>query len=1124
MKRLIMLTLLLAAGAWGAITITDIQSNKLFQRIDRSTGYPPIVDQATGLLSDSVAPIPIVYTLTDAQDSVMALVLSYTDYLDTVTNWKKISTSPSSGVHTDTLKYVVHNNFQYRLEVKEMPSNNISSGTTAWGVGMFIAPGICQSHATGYATDSLYYQMQNNGIAFKYTSGAWYPFTSNFQSASQTDSVNSIFGRLVDSLYSGMTRKILIGVIDRAVGNRGMIGTPTVSYWYNRNAADPDDATYQYGWWLNVIQNYKPEIIINFQGEKDSENNIARADYVAAWKTIYNTWMLADLGYKPRAFVIGLEAWPMGSTTGSVAKIQMAHGDLPDDTAIFYGSSTYDLKLNTGVDIYNSNVVNGAYYHLTASSQNIVGGRCAGNIIKYFNGTIDDGYRFRILSDTMKSPMNISIGIEIPSGDAVTAYKPNGFTVKNKFRYITPLRVASSGSGLWNMQIADLGIKQTPILWAYAYTDKDPIDSVIYSDNGIPLEPFSVLDTLTIASTIYAKTDTIKYWLGTTSADPAVAANWSDTSGGSAGAVVPDSTMHWVFDVNGNNACTFSAATTKARSITIDSAYTANFSTNAKTLQLNGSFSARGKTLTVNGPVNILTDGDFHIGAYTTGNITASRIEMFGNGLFGRNSPGYQDCRLLSLSLAKPGKINNIYQAYGTITGPRKLICGGGKINVGSPNISTSVYLGIYPTNEDSIFIDCSKKSIIAINEYLYCYPTPTANNAHYILNDSIDFKYRKYYALNDRPIFTIQKNASYNMKVQLSMDSLNLIKSEFRFGAGNFSGTCTLDVQSKSLKFQSFKPYNSNASSSIYVYYDDATIELRGNVNIKSFDASNLTNGNFYENLQTSLWSINRDYLGDAQRTVVAGTSTTYFDSVTAVTTANINPAFDNLVFNNSDASNSSTFADTIKTSGDLTVSDGRFSQTKPIFVGRDFVITNTDSTIISDILNISRNYTANSNSKFRSATNSNIQFTAGASHTMAAAGKTYARVTTSGPLTITGGATISALSYGINGVPVTVAEGTKITIGSMTIGGSAGALDTMRSGTPGAQCTLDLAGTQKITVSYAAIGDVYLADGDTVVVSDGTSVDLGNNSGNVVFPASGTTRRRGGLSGLVRGLWLGL
>jgi len=66
----------------------------------------------------------------------------------------------------------------------------------------------------------------------------------------------------------------------------------------------------------------------------------------------------------------------------------------------------------------------------------------------------------------------------------------------------------------------------------------------------------SVIITLTMAHTAFAAD---RFWLGTTSTDSAVAANWSASSGGAGGASVPGTGDTVTFDGNGDYACTVTA-------------------------------------------------------------------------------------------------------------------------------------------------------------------------------------------------------------------------------------------------------------------------------------------------------------------------------------------------------------------------------------------------------------------------------------------------------------------------------------------------------------------------------------------------------------------------------------
>lgn len=65
-----------------------------------------------------------------------------------------------------------------------------------------------------------------------------------------------------------------------------------------------------------------------------------------------------------------------------------------------------------------------------------------------------------------------------------------------------------------------------------------------------------------------------RYWLGTTSSDPAIAANWAASSGGAPGASVPVSGDTATFDSAGNNASTLTAAMALA-GLTTEAGYTA---------------------------------------------------------------------------------------------------------------------------------------------------------------------------------------------------------------------------------------------------------------------------------------------------------------------------------------------------------------------------------------------------------------------------------------------------------------------------------------------------------------------------------------------------------------------
>lgn len=98
-------------------------------------------------------------------------------------------------------------------------------------------------------------------------------------------------------------------------------------------------------------------------------------------------------------------------------------------------------------------------------------------------------------------------------------------------------------------------------------------------------------------------------------------------------------------------------------------------------------------------------------------------------------------------------------------------------------------------------------------------------------------------------------------------------------------------------------------------------------------------------------------------------------------------------------------------------------------------------------------------------------------------------------------GGGTVKVWQWRVNGIAGILAAGTTLTIDSLGIGGAEGALDTLRSATPGSAATVALTGTQTIARSYVYAKNITLSAGDTLDLSDGTSVDGGGNSGNVYF-----------------------
>jgi hypothetical protein len=332
---------------------------------------------------------------------------------------------------------------------------------------------------------------------------------------------------------------------------------------------------------------------------------------------------------------------------------------------------------------------------------------------------------------------------------------------------------------------------------------------------------------------------------------------------------------------------------------------------------------------------------------------------------------------------------------------------------------------------------------------------------------------------------------------------------------------------------------YPSQASSTFrYVFYGDSVIGnvfrpgVNGATTIDSIwygatifkfatvDMTTYQTGTSHSLFQTSKWYVSGNITrsSGAGMTSDMGTSLFTLNGTGAQTITSNARVFYDLTVDNT-GSSFVTRADSL-TCHDLTLTDGPWNSATYGIRCDDLIHASTDSVRYQNVW-LTGDYTRAAGATKSDTAAQHLRFLAGTSHTAALAGKTYGQITMSGPTALNGGAVIRVLSCGVDGVKCTSEAGKLLTVTTLSMGGAVGSLDTLRSGTPGTRCTLALAGTQTVTVQYAAIGDVHLTDDDTIVVSDGTSVNLGNNSGNIVFPAgSTTTRRNRGWLGL--GLWI--
>jgi hypothetical protein len=178
------------------------------------------------------------------------------------------------------------------------------------------------------------------------------------------------------------------------------------------------------------------------------------------------------------------------------------------------------------------------------------------------------------------------------------------------------------------------------------------------------------------------------------------------------------------------------------------------------------------------------------------------------------------------------------------------------------------------------------------------------------------------------------------------------------------------------------------------------------------------------------------------------------------------------------------------------------------------NFSVTASDSVNIKYI-RIDSNYTRGPSANKMDTSGQHIWLSAGVSHVVTTNGQQHAQVTMAGPMTTVGNLVTRVLTWASNGLKWISTAGTTSTITTLSgLGGAAGALDSL---TGASAWNLALAGTQSLTLSYLYVKNCQLSAGDSLILTDGTSLDGGGNSGNVRFPSSGSTGRRN------RG-WLGL
>jgi fibronectin-binding autotransporter adhesin len=355
-------------------------------------------------------------------------------------------------------------------------------------------------------------------------------------------------------------------------------------------------------------------------------------------------------------------------------------------------------------------------------------------------------------------------------------------------------------------------------------------------------------------------------------------------------------------------------------------------------------------------------------------------------------------------------------------------------------------------------------------------------------------------------PAFTYTGTGIINLVVN-GTNSL-VVTGNQSYGGGCALSTYVTDGTTATIDFNDFNLTATTLSVTKLTVAQNLTYNFgNGTFNIAVFAGGALA-GTSNVNLESAVINCSGNWTFGSNHTVVPGTSIVTLNGTGAQTITSAGKSFYDLTINNSGTA-FVVLADSL-TANDLTLTDGPFNAASYGISAVDLIHASTDSVRFQNLW-LTGDYTRGATATKSDTSGQHIRFSASASHTMAAANKTYALVTTSGPLTITGGATIAALSYDIDGIPVTIAAGTTLTAGTVSIGGTTLAPDTLQGA--GAGATLDLTGNQTVTwaLPVTVIG-VALAAGDTVTLTQG--IDGGGNTGAWIFPSSSTTRRKRGMT----------
>jgi hypothetical protein len=657
--KITLLVLAFVSMAFG-ITVTDYGDHQVFQRLTLGNGMP--ADTADG------RSIVVAGTYTGSPTSISAKVVRWSDD-SLIKDWTVINASPTGGTFSDSLKNVNSGGW-YKIRVKSSTAGDSATGVNKWGVGIIVAP-FGQSMQIAYKTDST--DHPRSDLTGRCLWDVWYPMSDDWQETSPRFGYTSVIPSMASAIADSF--KIPVGICGYVVGGTMMYHASATSIWHYRNAANHLDTSTGslYSKLLMRVDVQRPEIFVLDQGETDAGNSTTKEQWKTCVRDIH-AWLEEDLGYKPSLFINQISPYIYSYSDQVLSELMEAQAEL--DSAAgkrYFASVKYDLPLYRFEDY--------SQFHLTYTSQGIFGKRVAKTLIKYVAGSLASGYRgpridsiYTAARGKLRCRIVYGAGTSVITSGGIGNFRLNDSTGATNLMQTTAL--SSVGGAKLLINVANRTFLR-PCYLHYARGRDIDFSSIIYDNDSLPLEPlFDNFPVTIVADSLPASTD--RFWKGA-STDWSLTSNWSATTGGAAGASVPDSSNDVILDGGGNAACYITAATNSCKSFTTTSAYTAlNYCPVACSLKVYGSIDISGSAQPWHGgKLIIATDGDYY---NLSGSPNASYVPeliMRGNGVYNnRVVNNVAD----SVCFAYPGKTLIIAQTNAAVAGAAVAKVNGGKL------------------------------------------------------------------------------------------------------------------------------------------------------------------------------------------------------------------------------------------------------------------------------------------------------------------------------------------------------------------------------------------------------------------------------------------------------------